>query len=104
MAAPDSAFVEAFYDRVVPGIASEFDGPSMAPLIAPRPLLVVNGDSDPNTPLPGVKEAAAAAEAAYRALHAQDRFTLRIQPNTPHRVNPDSQTAALEFFAKWLAP
>src|SRR6266545_2807216 len=54
-------FVKRFYDRVVPGIYGEFDGPAMLPLIAPRPLLVINSDSDPNTPLPAVRESAAAA-------------------------------------------
>ena len=33
----------------------------MLPLIAPRPLLVVNGDSDELTPLAGVQRSAAAA-------------------------------------------
>lgn len=33
-----------------PGIDGRFDGPAMLALIAPRPLLVVNGDSDANTP------------------------------------------------------
>ena len=56
VAKPDSAFVQKFYDRVVPGIYSEFDGPEMLKLIAPRPLLVINSDSDNHTPLPGVIE------------------------------------------------
>ncbi len=49
MSHPDAAFVRKFYDRIVPEIYGEFDGPSMLPLIAPRPLLVVNGDSDART-------------------------------------------------------
>ena len=60
-------FVRRFYDRVAPGIYKEFDAPAMLPLIAPRPLLVINGDSDPRTPVAGVKESAAAAERAYQA-------------------------------------
>src|SRR3972149_7945504 len=35
-----------------------FFGPAMLPLLAPRPLLVINGDSDSLTPLPGVTLAA----------------------------------------------
>ncbi|HEV2665179.1 MAG TPA: dienelactone hydrolase family protein, partial [Blastocatellia bacterium] len=34
----NAEFVRKFYDRVVPGIHKEFDGPEMLPLIAPRPL------------------------------------------------------------------
>ena len=67
-----------FYDRVAPGIYSEFDAPAMLPLIAPRPLLVINGDSDARTPLPGVQESAAAAERA--------------------------EQMAIDWFVRWLKP
>jgi dienelactone hydrolase len=104
VAAPDSAFVKQFYDHVIPGIDAEFDGPAILPLIAPRPLLVINSDSDDHTPLAGVQEAAAAAQAAYHNQHADDHFLLRIQPNTGHLVRPDSQRAAVDWFAQWLKP
>jgi len=97
-------FVREFYDRLVPGIYGEFDGPAMLPLIAPRPLLVINGDSDANTPLPGVKEAAAAAVQAYQKAGAEERFILRIQENTGHQVRPESERAAIDWFVKWLRP
>lgn len=100
----DAAFVKSFYNRVVPGVYGEFDGPVMLPLIAPRPLLVINSDSDPNTPLPGVRESAAAAEVAYRKARAEERFVLRIQENTGHQVKPESERAAIEWFVKWLKP
>jgi len=101
---PDSAFVEQFYARVVPGIAGEFDGPEMLALIAPRPLLVINGDSDVHTPLPGVQECVTAAEKIYAADHAADHFAVIIQPNTAHAVKPESERAAIEWFVKWLKP
>lgn len=98
----DAAFLRRFYDRVVPGIYSDFDGPRMLPLIAPRPLLVINGDSDARTPMPGLKECTGAAERAYAAAGARDRYRVLIQPNTAHKVNPDSLTAAMDWFAKWI--
>ena len=52
----NGAFVKKFYERIAPGLVDRFDGPAMLPLIAPRPLLVVNGDSDPESPLGGVKK------------------------------------------------
>jgi len=96
--------VEQFYARVVPGIAGEFDGPEMLALIAPRPLLVINGDSDVHTPLPGVQECVTAAEKIYAADHAADHFSVIIQPNTAHAVKPESERAAIEWFVKWLKP
>ena len=101
---PDAAFVRRFYDRVVPGITDQFDGPAMLPLIAPRPLLAINGDSDPRTPVPGVMLCAEAARAAYRAAGAEENFTLTVQPKTGHKVNPDSLQTARAWLAKQLKP
>ena len=100
----DSAFVKQFYDRVVPGIDAEFDGPQMLPMIAPRPLLVINSDADDHTPLPGVDECVAAAKKAYAAAGADDHFAVIIQKNTGHKILPDSERAAIEWFVKWLKP
>ena len=101
---PDETFVRKFYDRIVPGIYGEFDGPSMLPLIAPRPLLVINGDSDARTPLPGLKECTDAAQTAYRSADASDKFSIRIQKNTGHNVTAESERMAIEWFARWLKP
>ena len=87
-----------FYDRVAPGIYDTFDGPAMLPLIAPRPLLAVNGGTDIRTPMPGLQQCADAARAAYTAAGAENNFTLIIQPATGHRVNPDS----MKFIHEWL--
>jgi dienelactone hydrolase len=101
---PGADFVRKFYAKIVPGIDGEFDGPALLPLIAPRPLLVINGDSDANTPIAGVRLSVDAARPAYEAAGAGDRLVLRIQENTPHRVNPDSQQAAIDWFVRWLKP
>ncbi len=98
------AFVRQFYDRGAPGIYSEFDAPAMLPLIAPRPLLVINGDSDPRTPLAGVRESAAAAERAYRAAGAADKFGLQILPNVGHEQTPEYEQAMVDWFVRWLKP
>ena len=102
--APDSAFVRKFYDRIAPGIDGEFDGPAMLPLIAPRPLMCIKSDTDNHTPLAGVKECAAAAEVAYRAAGVPDQFVLRIQEKSGHQVRPESETALIEWFVRWLKP
>lgn len=101
---PDAALVRKFYDRVVPGIYESFDGPAMLLLIAPRPLLVINGEIDPRTPLPGVEECASAARKAYAAQDAGEKFVLRVQKQTAHKVNPDSLDAAIDWFERWLRP
>ena len=101
---PGAAFVRTFYDRVAPGIYSDFDGPAMLPLIAPRPLLAINGEIDPRTPMPGLQLCADAARAAYRAAGAEEKFVLHVQPNTGHKVLPESLVLAREWLVRWLKP
>ena len=97
-------FVQDFYDRVVPGIYEEFDAPAMLPLIAPRPLLVINGDSDALTPLAGVENSAMAAERAYRSARAPEKFRLLVQRDTGHEFTADAQRTAVDWLARWLRP
>jgi dienelactone hydrolase len=101
---PDATFVRTFYDRVAPGIYTEFDGPAMLPLIAPRPLLTINGEKDIRTPLAGLAECADAARAAYKAAGAEDKFVQFIQPKTGHAVTPASLQLARAWFTYWLKP
>jgi dienelactone hydrolase len=102
IAQPGAEFVRTFYDRVAPGIYDAFDGPAMLPLIAPRPLLAINGEIDPRTPMPGLKLCANAAHAAYQTAGAPEKFVLHIQPATGHSVRPESLVLAQAWFARWL--
>jgi len=97
-------FMRRFYDKVAPGVYAEFDGPAMLPLIAPRPLLVINGDSDPRTPVGGVRQCMAAAEKAYQAQGAADRVRLHLQPDAGHQVTAPADQAAMSWFERWLKP
>jgi dienelactone hydrolase len=103
-AAVNAAFMQRFYDRIAPGLVDRFDGPAMLPLIAPRALLVINGDSDPRSPLGGVRECVAAAERAYATIGASDRFHFFLEQNTAHEVTAEADAAALDWFVRWLAP
>lgn len=100
----NASFVRQFYDRVAPGIYGEFDAPAMLPLVAPRALLVINGDSDPRTPMAGVRESAVAAERAYKAAGASEKFELRVMPNLGHENTPEIDQAMVDWFVKWLKP
>jgi dienelactone hydrolase len=97
-------FMRRFYDKVAPGVYGDFDGPAMLPLIAPRPLLVINGDSDPRTPIGGVRECVEAARIAYAAQGAAERLVLHLQPDTGHQVTAEADRAALAWFERWLKP
>lgn len=99
-----TGFMRRFYDRIAPGIYGDFDAPSMLPMIAPRPLLVVNGDSDPRTPIAGVKESAAAAEQAYRSAGVPEKFALKILPNVGHEQTQEYEESMIAWFTRWLKP
>ena len=101
---PGAEFVRTFYDRIAPGIYGEFDGPAMLPLIAPRPLLVINGEIDPRTPMPGLKECVIETRTAYRGHGAEEKFVFHVQPNTGHKVLPESVVLARQWFVRWLKP
>ena len=100
----DAAFVRRFYDRVSPGIYGDYDAGSMLALIAPRPVLVINGDSDPRTPLAGVEEAVASAQRTYIRMGAEAKLGLYLQPNAGHVVTPVAELVMADWFVKWLAP
>ena len=102
--AVNAAFMKKFYDRVTPGLVDRFDGPAMLPLIAPRPLIVVNGDSDPRSALGGVRVAVAAAEKAYTSGGARDKFRFLLQIDTAHEVTDEAHDEVLKWFVRWLAP
>jgi dienelactone hydrolase len=101
---PGAEFVHTFYSLVAPGLDREFDGPAMVPLIAPRPLLSINGEIDPRTPKGGLDLCVEAARAAYKAAGAEEKFCLLIEPKTGHKVLPESYVAAKEWFVRWLKP
>ncbi len=98
----DSRFIRRFYQRVVPGIEKEFDGPQMLPLIAPRPLLVINGEKDDRTPGPGLELCVSAARKAYLSGNASHNFEFWLQPNVGHAVTPESEHNAIEWLIEKL--
>ena len=100
----DAAFVRRFYDRVAPGIYSDYDAGPMLALIAPRPVLVINGDSDPRTPLAGVQEAVATARATYEKLSAAEKLGVYLQPDAGHVVTPVAELVMADWFVRWLLP
>jgi predicted esterase len=101
---PDSAFVQKFYDHLIPGIYTQYDCPRMLELITPRPMLVISGEKDPINPLPGMKIAEAAAKKAYETANAADQFDVIVEAGIGHAVNKDAHAKAMEWFEKCLKP
>lgn len=64
----------------IPGIMNDFDMGDLAGLIAPRPMIVVNGKDDGIFPLSSAKEQAEVARAYYEAAGAPEKFEHVIGP------------------------
>jgi dienelactone hydrolase len=93
---------ERLWSKVIPGVLDEFDCPSMLRLCAGRPLLILNGELDPNCPLDGAKLAFASAEKAYKDAKAEDRLKIMVAKGVKHAVTAEQKQAAMEWFEKWL--
>ncbi len=63
-----------------------FDAPHSLPLIAPRALLIANGEMDPRCPLDGVRLAFREAEAAYEAAGVPHKLRLHVERGVGHEV------------------
>ena len=72
----------------VPGIANYFDMGDVGCLIAPRPLIVVNGRQDEIFPDFGVREAYAIIQEGYKQLKALDKCCL-VTGEGGHRLYAD---------------
>ena len=71
-------------------------------LLAPRPLLILSGENDPNCPLPGARLAYAAAASAYTRAGAADHLKMDVAAGVGHTVTPEQRRMALDWFDRWL--
>lgn len=74
-----------------------WDYSKLAALIAPRPLLLANSDSDGIFPLDGVMRTHQSIAQVYANLGAKDKFGLLVTPG-PHKDTQELQVGAF----KWL--
>lgn len=79
----------------------QWDYPTLAALVAPRPLLLANSDSDGIFPLDGVLRTASQVQHVYKILDAKDALGLLITPG-PHKDTPELQVGAFRWFDRHL--
>ncbi|XP_048436290.1 putative esterase YitV [Pyrus x bretschneideri] len=98
----DKEVVEKVWDRIAPGLASQFDSPYSIPAIAPRPLLILNGAEDPRCALAGLEVPTSKACKAYADAHAIDNFKFIAQPGIGHQMTPLMVIEASDWFDQFL--
>jgi len=94
--------VQAVWNKLIPGITGEFDCPSMLRLMAPRAMLILGTENDPNCPLPGANIAYASAMQTYRSKNATDKVMRDVTPKLFHTSTPEHFKMTLDWFSKWL--
>jgi hypothetical protein len=78
-----------------------WDHPTLAALVAPRPLLIANSDKDTIFPLEGVVRVHEKARRVYQSLGAADHLGLLITEG-PHRDTQDLQVPVFRWFNRFL--
>lgn len=97
--------VETVWRRICPGLLEELDSPSSLRCIAPRPLLIMNGERDWRCPIQGVRQAFECAEAEYKKLGAPPGTAqLYVADGVGHEVTKPMWDAIDAFFEKHLCP
>ena len=79
----------------IPSIAKYFDMGELSALIAPRKLLVCNGEIDPIFPLSGAKEVYSVIEKIYEKEGVPENCQLKVYPNKPHYFDKEITFPAL---------
>ncbi len=96
--------VATAWEHWLPGIPSRYDCQDILGAMAPRPLLILGGDSDPVAPLEGTREAYAVIEKAYDHAHAADHLQMIIAEHSGHAVTAEHYKALYAWFDRWLKP
>lgn len=86
----------------VPGMLNHFDTEAVVSLVAPRPLLLMNGDQDDGSPVEGIRAIESVARRAYDLSSAGDRLESRIYPGVGHEYLPDMWQRTLGWFDRHL--
>ncbi|XP_020695645.1 uncharacterized protein LOC110109084 [Dendrobium catenatum] len=100
----DKEVVEKVWDRIAPGLASQFDSPDTIPAIAPRPQLIIHGGEDPRCPLAGLHIPISRAEEAYKKAGCPENFKFITESGIGHQMTASMVKAASDWFDRFLKP
>ncbi|MEW5311334.1 MAG: hypothetical protein WDW38_003060 [Sanguina aurantia] len=113
----DAAVVQAVWRKLMPGLLDHYDAPMSLPSLAPRPLLIANGELDDRCPMEGLQEALRLTQAEYeRVIREQQpslseqelstavagRFQLYVEKFSGHRETSGMNSAVRQFMDKHL--
>ncbi len=86
----------------VPGMLNHFDTEAVMGLIAPRPFLVLTGDSDAGSPLSGIRVLENKLRSVYNLYNSDDNFRSIVYEKTGHVFTDDMKIEMLHWFTLFL--
>ncbi|XP_020100609.1 uncharacterized protein LOC109718677 [Ananas comosus] len=98
----DKEVVKRVWDRIAPSLDSQFDSPHSVPVIAPRPLLILNGAEDPRCPLPGLETPVSRTSQAYQEAGFPKKFKFIAEPGIGHLMTAKMVKEASDWFDEFL--
>jgi len=87
----------------VPKLLTLFDAEAVIALIAPRPVLFMNGDHDPGSPVDGIRAIEKPVRAIYALYGREAECQSLIYPGQGHVYTPDMWARALAWMQARLA-
>ncbi|KVH72802.1 hypothetical protein Ccrd_025580 [Cynara cardunculus var. scolymus] len=92
------------WNRIAPGLTSEFDSVHTVPLIAPRPLLILNGEEDPRCPIAGLDVTISRTCKAFQDANCPDSFKVIAEAGIGHEMTGSMVKEAMNWFDKFFQP
>lgn len=86
----------------VPGLFARYDMESVVALIAPRPVLFLDGDKDSTAPVSGIRKIDAAVRPIYRLYDKEQHFENIIYSDQGHLYTPEMWHRTLSWFQEHL--
>jgi dienelactone hydrolase len=86
----------------VPGLLNHFDNEAIIALIAPRPVLFLDGDQDGTSPMDGIHAIESAVRPAWRLYGAEDKFQSIVYPGQGHLYTPEMWSKTLAWLDEQL--
>jgi len=86
----------------VPGFLNHFDTEAVVALIAPRPVLMLNGDQDGTSPVDGVRAIESAVRPVYRLYGKDTAYQSIVYTGQGHVYTPEMWTKTLTWMDERL--
>jgi len=86
----------------VPNILNHFDTEAIVALIAPRPVLFLDGDQDGTSPVDGIHAIEAAVRPVYRLYEKESEFESVVYAGQGHIYTKQMWTKTLDWMDKYL--